>query len=172
MQVAVGGEQIGSHLEARIEGRDMQTWGRFFDGTGEALACRIVPFVPGLHVDSIPSSGRARGATRSIWVMPRRQSIQVPAGMPHQFLKAPGDDHHVQGDVDRDDHDRETDGFRHPPGWDRLPPDMAPAMGGAYAAGRASSALRQIMTGLPAGRGAEPQASGASGRVCVSRRKA
>jgi 8-oxo-dGTP diphosphatase len=47
---------------------------------------------------------------------------------------------------------RETDGFLPPPGWDGLPPDLAPAMGGAYAAGRASSALRQIMTGLPEGR--------------------
>jgi 8-oxo-dGTP diphosphatase len=45
----------------------------------------------------------------------------------------------------------ETDGSRPPPGWDSLPPDMAPAMGGAYAAGRASSALRQIMIGLPEG---------------------
>lgn len=47
---------------------------------------------------------------------------------------------------------RETDGFLPPPGWDGLPPDLAPALGGAYAAGRASAALRQIMTGLPEGR--------------------
>jgi 8-oxo-dGTP diphosphatase len=47
---------------------------------------------------------------------------------------------------------RETDGFLPPPGWDGLPRDMAPAMGGAYAAGRASAALRQIMIGLPEGR--------------------
>jgi broad specificity phosphatase PhoE len=47
---------------------------------------------------------------------------------------------------------RETDGFVPPPGWDGLPPDMAPPLGGAYAAGRASSALRQIMTELPEGR--------------------
>jgi 8-oxo-dGTP diphosphatase len=47
---------------------------------------------------------------------------------------------------------RETDGFVPPPGWDGLPPDLAPASGGAYAAGRASSALRRIMTALPEGR--------------------
>jgi 8-oxo-dGTP diphosphatase len=47
---------------------------------------------------------------------------------------------------------RETGGFQRPPNWDGLPSDMAPAMGGAYAAGRASSALRQIMIGLPEGR--------------------
>ena len=47
---------------------------------------------------------------------------------------------------------RETDGFLPPPGWDGLPPDMTPAIGGAYAAGRASSALRQIMIGRQEGR--------------------
>lgn len=47
---------------------------------------------------------------------------------------------------------RETDSFRPPSGWDGLSPDTAPGMGGAYAAGRASSALRQIMIDLPEGR--------------------
>ena len=47
---------------------------------------------------------------------------------------------------------RETDGFLSPPGWGGLPPELAPAMGGAYAAGRAAAALRQIMLGRPEGR--------------------
>lgn len=45
----------------------------------------------------------------------------------------------------------ETGGFLPTLGWDGLPPDLAPAMGGAFAAGRASLALRQIMIDVPGG---------------------
>ena len=48
-----------------------------------------VPLVPGLHVESTPSSGRFLGAIRSMCAISRRHSSQVPycsarAGMPHR----------------------------------------------------------------------------------------
>lgn len=48
---------------------------------------------------------------------------------------------------------RETHGFMPPPGWDApFWSDIHPPLGGAYAAGRAHAALRQIASLVPAGR--------------------
>lgn len=80
----VSGRQVGSGKEiatsfARACGS--QAWNAVLSATsGSTITSERTgrPPVPGLHDSIVPSSERTRGATRSMWLTPRRQAFQVP----------------------------------------------------------------------------------------------